>query len=67
MGGKRYSTEEKIRILGQADRGESIEEVCRQNHVSEQTYPPLETGVRDTSPHTHRGNGFAKTLTSKVK
>ncbi len=38
MKGKRYTTEEKIRILGQADRGKSIQEVCRENNVSEQTF-----------------------------
>ncbi len=38
MKGKKYTTEEKIRILRQADRGKSIQEVCRENNVSEQTY-----------------------------
>ena len=38
MKGKRYTTEEKIRILRQADRGKSIQEVCRENNVSEQTF-----------------------------
>ena len=38
MKGKKYTTEEKIRILGQADRGKSIQEVCRENNVSEQTF-----------------------------
>ncbi len=38
MKGKRYTTEEKIRILRQADRGKSIQEVCRENKVSEQTF-----------------------------
>ncbi len=38
MKGKRYTTEEKIRILRQADRGQSIQEVCRENNVSEQTF-----------------------------
>ena len=35
MKGKRYTTEEKIRILGQADRDKPIQEVCRDNNVSE--------------------------------
>ena len=38
MKGKRYTTEEKIRILGQADRGKLIQEVCGENNVSEQTF-----------------------------
>jgi putative transposase len=36
MKGKRYTTEEKIRILREADGGEkSIQELCRQENVSE--------------------------------
>ncbi len=38
MKGKRYTTEEKIRILRQADRGKSTQEVCRENNLSEQTF-----------------------------
>ena len=38
MKGKRYTPEKKIRILRQADRGKSIQEVCRENNVSEQTF-----------------------------
>jgi putative transposase len=39
MKGKRYTTEEKIRILREADRGEkSIQEICRQENVSEVTF-----------------------------
>jgi putative transposase len=39
MKGKRYTTEEKIRILRDADRGEkSIQELCRQENVSEVTF-----------------------------
>ena len=38
MKGKRYTTEEKIRILRQADRGKSIQVVCRELGVSEKTY-----------------------------
>lgn len=38
MKGKRYSTEDKIRILRQADRGQSIAEVCRENNVSDVTF-----------------------------
>lgn len=30
MKGKRYTTEEKIRILRQADRGRKITDVCRE-------------------------------------
>ena len=38
MKGKRCTTEEKIGILRQADRGKSIQEVCCENNVSEQTF-----------------------------
>ena len=35
MKGKRYTTEEKIRILRQADGGRKITDVCREHNVSE--------------------------------
>ena len=35
MKGKRYTTEDKIRILREADRGKSILEVCRAHNISE--------------------------------
>jgi putative transposase len=39
MKGKRYTTEDKIRILREADRGEkSIPELCREENVSEVTF-----------------------------
>jgi len=38
MKGKRYSTEEKIRILRQADTGQSIGEVCRDHNLSEVSF-----------------------------
>ncbi len=39
MKGKRYTTEDKIRILREADRGEkNIQEICRQENVSEVTF-----------------------------
>lgn len=39
MKGKRYTTEEKIRILREADRGgKSIQELCREENVSEMTF-----------------------------
>ena len=33
MKGKRYTTEDKIRILREADRGKSLLEVCRAHHL----------------------------------
>jgi putative transposase len=36
--GKRYSTEDKIRILRQADAGQSIVEVCREHNLSEVSF-----------------------------
>lgn len=38
MKGKRYTTEEKIRVLREVDRGRSIGEVCREKNISEVTF-----------------------------
>ena len=38
MKGKRYTTEEKIRILREADRGKAIGEVCREHNISEVSF-----------------------------
>ena len=38
MKGKRYTTEEKIRILREADSGKSILEVCRDHNISEVSF-----------------------------
>ena len=38
MKGKKYSTEDKVRILRQADGGRSILEVCREASISEVTF-----------------------------
>jgi len=39
MKGKRYTTEEKIRILREADEGKnSILEICREANISEVTF-----------------------------
>lgn len=39
MKGKRYTTEDKIRILREADRGEkSIQELCREENISEVSF-----------------------------
>ena len=38
MKGKRYTTEDKIRILREGDGGKAIAEVCRERNISEQTY-----------------------------
>jgi putative transposase len=38
MKGKRYTTEEKIRILREADGGKSILEVCRERNLSEVSF-----------------------------
>jgi putative transposase len=35
---KRYTTEEKIRILREADGGKSIIQVCRDRNISEVTF-----------------------------
>ena len=39
MKGKRYTTEEKSRLLREADRGEkSVQELCRAENISEVTF-----------------------------
>jgi putative transposase len=39
MKGKRYTTEEKVRILRDADAGEqSIVDICREKNISDVTY-----------------------------
>ena len=39
MKGKRYTTEEKIRILREADRGgKTIQNVCQEQNISEVTF-----------------------------
>jgi putative transposase len=38
MKGKRYTTEDKIRILREADGGRSIVEVCKEKNISEVTF-----------------------------
>ena len=39
MKGKRHTTEQKIRILREADGGKSIVEVCRDKNLFEGTFP----------------------------
>ena len=38
MNGKTHNTEEIIRILRQADGGETAQSVCRAHNISEQTF-----------------------------
>ena len=38
MKGKRYTTEDKIRILRDADSGKAILEVCREHNISEVSF-----------------------------
>ena len=38
MKGKTHSTEEIIRILRQADGGETAQVICREHNISEQTF-----------------------------
>ena len=38
MKGKRYSTEEKVRILRDVDAGKSIVDICRERNISDVTY-----------------------------
>lgn len=38
MKGKRYTTEDKIRILREVDGGKTVQEVCREKNIAEQTF-----------------------------
>jgi putative transposase len=38
MKGKRYSTEEKVRILRDVDGGKSIADICREKNISDVTF-----------------------------
>jgi len=38
MKGKRYTTEDKIRILREADGGKTVQEVCRERNIAEPTF-----------------------------
>ena len=39
MKGKRYTTEDKIRTLREADGGKAIVDICREKNLSEVTFP----------------------------
>ena len=65
MKGKRYSTEEKVRILREADAGKSIVDICREKNISDVTYHRWkrqfdanrhEHGLGRYFPDRHRGN-----------
>jgi transposase-like protein len=46
MKGKQYTTEDKIRILREADRGlKSIQAICQENNIGSEL-PPVEASVR---------------------
>jgi putative transposase len=38
MKGKRYSSEDKIRILREADTGRAIADLCREKNIAEATF-----------------------------
>ena len=38
MKGKRYKTEDKVRILREVDGGKCIVEVCREKNISDVTF-----------------------------
>jgi putative transposase len=60
MKGKRYTTEEKIRILRQADGGGTILEVCREANISEVTFHRWKKQFGQILRHrqTRMANGF---------
>ena len=47
MQGKTHSTEEIVRILRQADGGETALSVCREHYISEQTFYRWKKKYRD--------------------
>ena len=47
MKGKTHNTDEIIRILRQADGGETAKSVCREHNISEQTYYRSKKKYRD--------------------
>ena len=72
MKGKRHTTEDKIRILREADRGKSILEVCRAHHISEVSFHRLKRqfGQMDLSEarklkELERENGALKKMQSR--
>ena len=38
MKGKTYTTDDKIRILREADSGKTMQEICRERNIAEQTF-----------------------------
>ena len=68
MKGKRDTTEDKIRVLREADRGKSILEVCREHNLSEVSFHrwKKQFGQMDLkrSPQARR-NSNARTASSK--
>ena len=69
MKGKRYTTEEKIRMLRQADKGKTILEVCRENNISEQTFHrwKRELGMIDVNQAKRMKNSLRKNAGLKRK
>lgn len=47
MKGKRHTTEEKIRILRKAETGTSVQTLCREHQISEQTFYRWKRGIWD--------------------
>jgi len=45
MKGKRYTAEDKIRILRDADTGKSVLDVCREHNISEVSFHRLEAAI----------------------
>jgi len=60
MKGKPHSTEEIIRILRQADGGETAPSICREHNLSEQTFYRWKKNLMVSSlslPHFSRKGG----------
>ena len=64
MKGKRHTTEERIRMLRKADTGTSVQALCRENQISEQTFYRWKkepSGARSTGPQCHPARRSRKT------
>jgi Transposase len=44
MKGKRFSAEQLMRILHDAEASGNVREVCRQHHIAEQTWAQIAVG-----------------------
>ena len=66
MKNKRYSTEDKIRILRQVDQGRSVVEVCQEHNLSQVSfYRKKGSGKRGQSVHLSKKKGSVRAFEQK--